>query len=379
MAIKSKSHRASDAAPLHSPRPPVPKRQSTAMIEPFNVLTNPGLRLAIAALALSFMVLEYFLSRLADRHERTHDLAETAASFGVALGHNLIRAVEAGIVAVPFVLAYRHRLFDFDPFTPQALAALLLATEFVYYWHHRASHRIRWMWATHAVHHSTTRMNFTAAIRLGWTGNISGNFLFFAALAGIGFHPVAIVAMLGLNLIYQFFIHTELAPRFGPLEWVLNTPTHHRVHHACNEACLDRNFGGMLIIFDRMFGTFAGPPADEPLRYGLVNGVPSHNPIRIALGEWAKLFADLRKAPTLRGRLNVLFAPPGPAEATIPPTSPEAARGRTGSTPNSVFLRRLNDDQADDVLLVYDENDRRFRLPRGADGRRRQRSGSGVT
>ncbi len=218
---------------------------------------------------------------------------------------------------MPFLFAYNHRLFDFDPFTPQTIAALFVATEFVYYWHHRASHRIRWMWATHAVHHSTTKLNFTAAIRLGWTGNISGNFLFFALLAWIGFHPIAIVAMLGLNLLYQFFIHTELVPRLGPLEWVLNTPAHHRVHHASNEACLDKNFGGVLIVFDRLFGTFAEKPADEPLRYGLVNGVVSHNPIRIALGEWLAMLRDMRRAPSLREKLRVLFGPPG----SSPPAS----------------------------------------------------------
>jgi sterol desaturase/sphingolipid hydroxylase (fatty acid hydroxylase superfamily) len=289
------------------------------MIEQFNVLANPGMRLMILTMGVGFMSLEYLLSRLAHRDEETHDLGETAASFGVAIGQNLVRALEAGIVAVPFLLAYEHRLFEFDPFTPQAIVALLLATEFVYYWHHRAAHRVRWMWATHSVHHSATKLNFTAAIRLGWTGNISGNFLFFVALAWIGFHPVAIVAMLGVNLLYQFFIHTELVPRLGPLEWVLNTPAHHRVHHASNEACLDKNFGGMLIIFDRLFGTFAAKPEHEPLRYGLVNGIASYNPVRIALGEWWAMFRDIRNASTLRGKLRVAFAPPGSAEAATPP------------------------------------------------------------
>ncbi|MBN9548265.1 MAG: sterol desaturase family protein, partial [Alphaproteobacteria bacterium] len=227
------------------------------------------------------------------------------------LGQNLVRAIEAGIVAVPFTLAYGHRLFDLDPYAPATIAALFLATEFVYYWHHRASHRIRWMWATHAVHHSATRLNLTAAIRLGWTGNISGNFLFFVPLAWLGFHPVAIVAVLGVNLLYQFFIHTELAPRLGPLEWVLNTPAHHRVHHASNRACLDRNYGGVLIVFDRLFGTFAEAPDDEELRYGLVGGTRTLNPVRIALGEWAAMFRDVRRASSPAAMWRALFAPPG--------------------------------------------------------------------
>ena len=160
------------------------------MSETFNIIGNPGTRLTFLGIAVSFMIFEYLLSRLARHDEETHDLAESAASFGVALGQNIVRGLEAGIVAIPFAFAYKHRLLDFSSTTPLAIGALFVATEFVYYWHHRASHRIRWMWATHAVHHSPTKLNFTAAIRLGWTGVISGNFLFFVPLAWIGFHPL---------------------------------------------------------------------------------------------------------------------------------------------------------------------------------------------
>ena len=213
------------------------------------ILDRP-FRLIMLATALGFMALEYWLGRLTDRH--THDWRESAASFGVALGQRLVRAAEAGIVAIPFAFAYRHRLFEFSATSARALLGLFFGSEFLYYCQHPASHRIRLMWATHRVHHSPVRLNLTAAIRLGWTGNISGNFLFFLPLAWIGFHPFAIVAMLGINLFYQLLIHTELAPRLGPLELFMNTPTHHRVHHASNEACLDRNFDGMLIVFDRL-------------------------------------------------------------------------------------------------------------------------------
>ena len=219
--------------------------------------------------------------------------------------------LEAGIVAIPFAFVYQHRLFDFSATSAPAMLGLFRGSEFLYYWQHRASHRMRWMWATHRVHHSPTKFNLTAAIRLGWTGNISGNFLFFLPLVWIGFHPFAVIAMLGINLTYQFFIHTELAPRLGPLEYVLNTPAHHRVHHASNEPCLDKNFGGILIVFDRLFGTFAQAPADEPLRYGLVGGKRSFNPVRIALGEWVAMFHDVRKAAGARAKFRAMFGPPG--------------------------------------------------------------------
>jgi sterol desaturase/sphingolipid hydroxylase (fatty acid hydroxylase superfamily) len=272
-------------------------------------LLGADTRFLIVAMAFGLMALEYGISRLT-RHE-AHDWRESAASFGVALGQTLLRSVEAGIVAIPFAFFYRHRLFDFDQTSLPALAALFVGSEFLYYWQHRASHRIRWMWATHSVHHSTTRFNLTAAIRLGWTGSISGNFLFFLPLALLGFHPLMIVAMLSINLFYQFFIHTEFVPRLGVLEWVLNTPNHHRVHHASNEACLDRNFGGILIVFDRLFGTFVEPPAREKLRYGLVGGQPSFNPVKTALGEWAAMLRDARRAQGAGAKLRALFGPPG--------------------------------------------------------------------
>jgi sterol desaturase/sphingolipid hydroxylase (fatty acid hydroxylase superfamily) len=265
-------------------------------------------RLMVLATALGFMALEYFIGRLVE-HD-THDPLESAASLGVAVGQSLIRTFEAAALAIPFTFTYQHRLFDFSPTTPLALAALFVVTEFAYYWQHRASHRIRWMWATHAVHHSATKLNFTAAIRLGWTGNISGNFLFMLPLIWIGFHPFAVIGMLGVNLFYQFFIHTELVSRLGSLEWFLNTPAHHRVHHASNAACLDKNYGGILIVFDRLFGTFAEAPSDQPLRYGLVGGARSYNPVRIALGQWLNLFRDFVRAPSLGERVKTLLGPP---------------------------------------------------------------------
>ncbi|OAI31695.1 fatty acid hydroxylase [Methylosinus sp. R-45379] len=271
-------------------------------------------RLIILAAAIGFMALEYAFARFT-AHER-HDLRESAASLGVALGRSLLRGAEALIMAGPYAFAYEHRLLDFDPTSALALVALFIGVEFFYYWDHRASHRVRWLWATHSVHHSPTRMNYTAAVRLGWTAGLSGNFLFFLPLAFIGFHPIAIALMLTGNLLYQFFIHTEFCPRLGALEYVLNTPAHHRVHHASNESCLDRNYGGVLIVFDRLFGTFAEAPKQEALRYGLVGGTPSFNPLKIALGEWAAMFRDAAAAADWRAALRALFAPPGASEET---------------------------------------------------------------
>lgn len=261
------------------------------------------------ATVITLMVLEYAASRLA--HLETHDPKETAASLVIAIGNRIIRTLETGLVTVPFLLAYQYRLFDIDLASPLAWVALFVLIEFVYYWHHRASHTVRWLWATHSVHHSPTRFNLTAGIRLGWTAGISGHFLFYVPLALIGFHPLAIAAVLGANLGYQFFIHSELVPRLGPIEWILNTPTHHKVHHASNETCLDKNYGGTLIVFDRLFGTFTAPPENESMRYGLVGHTPSYNPVTIVFGEWISMIRDIRNAKSgWSGWVRILFGPP---------------------------------------------------------------------
>jgi len=275
----------------------------------FSLVPDFHARLLVVGLALGFMILEYVAGRIL--HRDNFDVRESAASLGIAVGQFVLRGVEAMIIAVPFAFVYEHRLLDFEMKSVWGLLGLFIGGEFFYYWYHRMAHRVRWLWATHCVHHSATRLNLTAAIRLGWTSQLSGNFLFFLPLAWIGFHPLAIGAMLGVNLIYQFFIHTELCPQLGALEWMLNTPEHHRVHHAKNEACLDKNFGGILILFDRLLGTYGKAPQNETLSYGLVGGQPAFNPVHIALEEWGTMFKDAAAAKTMRGKLNVLLGPPG--------------------------------------------------------------------
>jgi sterol desaturase/sphingolipid hydroxylase (fatty acid hydroxylase superfamily) len=279
-----------------------------------NMLTDPHIRLLVATTALCFIAIEYGLSRLI--HRDLYDMRESATSLGMAIGQTISRGVGAVIFAVPFAFVWQHRVFDFDQTSVLALVGLFVGSEFVYYWHHRASHTIRWMWATHSVHHSATRLNLSAAIRLGWTNNLSGGFIFFLPLVWIGFHPLAVTGIFALNLFYQFFIHTELVPTLGPLEWVLNTPAHHRVHHAANTECLDRNYGGVLIVFDRLFGTLASAPKNEPLRYGLVGATPTFNPLQIAFGEWAAMLRDAWHAPSLKQKFAALLRLHSPAHIT---------------------------------------------------------------
>jgi sterol desaturase/sphingolipid hydroxylase (fatty acid hydroxylase superfamily) len=271
---------------------------------------NPaGRAFALLTVVSLFVFAEYFYAKLSE-HDDHHDGAETAASMGVALGDVTSRVLLGGFVAVPFLALYQHRLFEIDHRAPWAWATLFVALEFFYYWFHRASHRVRWLWATHSVHHSATKFNLSAAIRLGWTGQLTGAFVFFLPLAWIGFHPAAIGVALSLGLLYQFFLHTSADVHLGPLEWLLNTPRHHRVHHASNNACLDVNYGSVLIVYDRLFGTFATAPEGEPLRYGLKGRTHSTNMFHIALGEWLHLYRDVKAAPTWLQRLRILVGPP---------------------------------------------------------------------
>ena len=191
-----------------------------------------------------------------------------------------------------------------------AIAGLILGREFCYYWFHRCSHRMRWLWASHAVHHSPNELNLSAAYRFGWTTRLIGTGGFFAPLVWLGFRPEPVFVALSLNLLYQFWLHTDWIPRLGPLEWVLNTPSHHRVHHATNPAYLDKNFGGVLIVFDRLFGSFAAECESEPCHYGLVEPLRSNNPVWIAFHEWAALGRDLWRARGWRQWRQALFAPP---------------------------------------------------------------------
>jgi sterol desaturase/sphingolipid hydroxylase (fatty acid hydroxylase superfamily) len=256
---------------------------------------------------LGLMLSEYLIHRL--NHLDGYDARETAASL-VALGNKLVTALTAGITAMPVMFVYRHRLLDVSLDSAWAWPALFLGVELCYYVHHLAMHKVRWFWTTHSVHHSPTRLNLSAAVRLGWGAHLTGGFLFYLPLIAIGFNPAAVFALLSAGLLYQFFLHVAHPPHLGPLEWVLNTPRHHHVHHALNPACLDRNFGGVLIIFDRLFGTFANAPADEAVRFGITGMPPSANPLEIVFAAWMQMFRDMLRAKGLAAKLRALLAPP---------------------------------------------------------------------
>lgn len=260
-----------------------------------------------AALVLALIMAEVGLSW--GRGRAAYDLGETAATLAIAAGQRLLAVAMAPLTLGLFGALWPYRWFTIDMASPLAIAALFLGVDFCYYWHHRAMHRFRLLWAVHGVHHSSTRLNLSAAFRLGWGGPLTGAALFYLPLVLIGFPPLAVLAMLGANLFYQLFLHASLMPGLGSLEAVLNTPRHHHVHHAVNDVCLDRNFGGVLIVFDRLFGTFQPEPA-EPLRYGTKAGTASRNPLRIALGGWIEVGRRLAAARNVKTGMAALFGRP---------------------------------------------------------------------
>lgn len=182
--------------------------------------------------------------------------------------------------------------------------------DFSYYIFHRNSHVIRFFWASHVVHHSSRKYNLSTALRQTWTGNFMGTFLFWCWMPLIGFNPLMILTLQSISLLYQFWIHTEAIkkmPRW--FEAVMNTPSHHRVHHASELKYLDKNHAGILIIWDRMFGSFQ--PEEERPTYGLTKNINTFNPIKIAFIEWINLGKDIRRGKSLSNAVKYLLNPPG--------------------------------------------------------------------
>lgn len=189
-------------------------------------------------------------------------------------------------------------------------AIAVVVFDFLFYWMHRTHHVVRMGWAGHVTHHSSQRYNLATALRQSWTEHVTA-IPFWLPMALIGFPAESVLITYAFSLIYQFWIHTELIDRLGPLEWFMNTPSHHRVHHGSNLKYLDRNFAGTFIVWDRLFGTFEAEDREEPVEYGLIDNINTYNPILVAFHEWIAMIKDALRAPTFVDRLRHFFKPPG--------------------------------------------------------------------
>ncbi len=205
---------------------------------------------------------------------------------------------------------FRHRVLPDLGTGLGATIAAVAAWDFIYYWNHRFMHSSRYLWALHVVHHSSERYNLSTALRQS-VGDALGMFVPYGAMSLLGLRPEMVERARGINLIYQYWIHTETIPKLGPLEKVLNTASHHRVHHGSNRRYLDRNHGSILIIWDRMFATFEEEDDDEPVVYGLTKNIDTFNPLRVATHELVDIATDVAGSDTWSDRLSYVLRGPG--------------------------------------------------------------------
>lgn len=240
---------------------------------------------------------------------------DTMVSLSFGLGSTVAGALTAGVFLALYLWVWQFRLIDFGAqwwTVWWAWPVCFVLDDLKYYWVHRFGHRVRWFWASHVNHHSSQHYNLSTALRQTWTGGLTLGFVFALPLVMLGFHPLMIAICAGFNLIYQFWIHTEAIgklPRW--FEAVMNTPSHHRVHHAINPRYLDRNFAGVFIVWDRIFGTFEEErPEEERIRYGIVKQLGSFNLLWAVFHEWIGMLDDIRRAPW-RHKLSYLLREPG--------------------------------------------------------------------
>jgi sterol desaturase/sphingolipid hydroxylase (fatty acid hydroxylase superfamily) len=257
------------------------------------------------------VVLEAILTRRG-RIRGSYETRDTATSLIMGFGSLIGGLLFAWIGIDAIVFTYRFHLFEIG-FAWWAFPLAFVLDDLAYYWVHRIGHRSRWFWASHVVHHSSQHFNLSTALRQTWTGEISGLFVLKVPLALLGFPPALLIFVAGVNLVYQFFIHTEAVGRLPRwVEALFNTPSHHRVHHGRDAPYLDANYAGVFIIWDRLFGSFTPELDALRPRYGLVRNIGTFNPLRVAFHEFIGIARDLtRPGLTLRQRLFYLFAPPG--------------------------------------------------------------------
>lgn len=260
---------------------------------------------AFVALVLAEMIAARF------RDRRRYCPKDTLTSLGLGLGSTVAGVLSAGLVFALAVWVHQFALFDIGWAWYWFVIAFVL-DDLAYYVFHRSAHRVRWFWASHVIHHSSQHYNLSTALRQTWTGFFSATFIFRLPLFPIGFPPAMVFFVAALNLVYQFWIHTETIGRMPRwFEAVMNTPSHHRVHHATNPRYLDSNYAGVFIVWDRMCGTFVAERDEDRPRYGIVKNLGSFNILWAAFHEWIGIARDVRAAPTWRARAGYIFGPPG--------------------------------------------------------------------
>ena len=312
--------------------------------------------------AIPFFLLAMALEAVALRHA-AHEHADdpsapvgyepndTRTSVTMGLGHLFIAGAWKLVWAAILAAVYLASPLKLPTGAWWTWVALFFADDLAYYAYHRGHHRVRVLWATHVVHHSSEHYNLSTALRQDWSPFTATAFWLPSALF---FPPWMVFLAMGWNLLYQFTIHTEAVDRYPrPIELLFNTPSHHRVHHGSQEQYLDRNYGGILIIWDRLFGTFE--PEGERVRYGLTTNIGTFNPVKVAYHEWNAIRRDVAGARTWRARLGHLLRPPGwqPSDVVLE----QAAGGADGRVGVALADRRAERADLGPVARAHEVRD----------------------
>ena len=238
-----------------------------------------------------------------------YKMSDTLCTIGLLVGNMVVVLATKGLTLAFHVYLYQFKIFDLASTVPLWVMWFLafILIDLVFYIYHRLSHRVSFLWAVHMSHHSSQEMNFAVSFRQAWFGPIS-KVPFFMILPLIGLDPVIVAVAGSISTLWGIVGHTQIVNKLGPLEFFLNTPSHHRVHHGSNKQYIDKNYGNLLIIWDRMFGTFE--PEHEKVKFGLVKNVNTYNPIKITFMAWQEMFSEMRSSKSLKEAINCFFGPP---------------------------------------------------------------------
>lgn len=254
---------------------------------------------------LALVLIEWGIGQYQKKH--LYEGKDFLASAAIGIGNLLVSALLKTGMLLAFIFVYNLSPLRIPP-TWWSYVLCLIAVDFVRYWAHRFGHEWQFLWATHVTHHSSPNYNFAVSFRLSWTQHIK--LLFFLPLALFGFHPIVFFIVNQIEILYQFWIHTELIRKLPkPIEFIFTTPSHHRVHHAVDDKYIDKNYGSTLIIWDRMFGTFQ--EEEHKPTYGITKPVKSYNPVTLNFHVWVEVFKQLKEARSLKDVYQILFGYPG--------------------------------------------------------------------
>lgn len=239
---------------------------------------------------------------------------EAGTNVLIGIGNGLLSLTAYGLIFIVTLWLVEQVVLWHIPINVYTWILAVMAADFSYYWMHRIEHKVRFLWAIHSVHHSSKEFDLTTGLRLAWVEGLF-EWAFFVPMVLLGFDVVQVTMGIIVVVAYQTWIHTEHIGKLGYLDKIINTPSVHRVHHGSNVKYIDKNFGGILMLWDKLFGTYQAE--EEKVMYGLLQNIDTSNPISINLYEWKEMFKDIRKAKSFKDKWKYILKPPGWSPSTI--------------------------------------------------------------